>query len=339
VARDLAGSESVDAQRKIESRADMHTLPTQNVNRTSTGHDGRNGITLPEWIHAVLHSGEVTRIGQHLALVLYFLTDAETNVAKVSARDLEKITGWGRTAIIDHLSELEIFIRVTWGRGRAKSQFDLQGVIANVVSEEISGREADIRTAVRKIAIVRPTRISVRETDTTDVVAVQTDAKADTKTDTTVSVRVAVATADTKPPPTKEKSPHTPLKENNNIYNNPLSTWAAREDDKKLDFVNGQVTLFNGLRQFWLEQFGNDGERLDLALIEVADQIQPNSMRPIEAQVGARLARIAAEKRDRDKRYQEAAQRNQAQRPSVGQQPGKKSFATRMLQKSKGVQS
>lgn len=92
-----------------------------------------NGVTREEWLHQVLYSGQVTRIGQHLAVVIYHLSDRETNVAKASVRDLDRITGWSRPTIMDHLSELDVFIRVTWGAGRAKSLFELQGVITEAI--------------------------------------------------------------------------------------------------------------------------------------------------------------------------------------------------------------
>lgn len=98
-----------------------------------TGGMGHNGMTRDEWLYAILRSGQVTRIAQHLALVIYHLSDSSTNSAKLSARDLEEITGWGRTAIRQHVDELENFIRVTWGAGRAKALFELQGVIAEAV--------------------------------------------------------------------------------------------------------------------------------------------------------------------------------------------------------------
>lgn len=73
---------------------------------------------------------------------------------------------------------------------------------------------------------------------------------------------------------------------------------------------NGSVSLDNRLWTFWLEQFAGDKCRLLLALVEVAGRIQPNSSRPLEAQVGSQLARIAGDKRDRDKRYQDAVKTN-----------------------------
>lgn len=72
----------------------------------------------------------------------------------------------------------------------------------------------------------------------------------------------------------------------------------------------GMLTLHNGTRQFWLERFGGDEERLDLALIQAAGYVQPNAVKPLEAQVGAQLARILAEKTDKDRRYEAAAERN-----------------------------
>jgi uncharacterized protein YdaU (DUF1376 family) len=75
--------------------------------------------------------------------------------------------------------------------------------------------------------------------------------------------------------------------------------------------VGGRLALFNGTRQFWLDEFAGDAKGLDLALIEASGSIQPNSRsHPLEAQVGRLLARIVRDKRDRDTRYQEAAKRN-----------------------------
>lgn len=71
--------------------------------------------------------------------------------------------------------------------------------------------------------------------------------------------------------------------------------------------TGGVIALHNGTRQFWLDRFGGDGERLSLALIQAAAYVQPNSNRPLETQVGAQLARIAGEKREKDQRYAKAA--------------------------------
>ena len=124
----------------------------------------------------------------------------------------------------------------------------------------------------------------------------------------------------------KEVSPHTPLQERNNYHlveSSPSTTDRARDAGKGfwtttlnpsgqqghagVSFANGSVQLHNGTRQRWLDQFDGDAKRLDLALIEIAGQIQPNSGRPISVQVEALLARKAGDKLDRDRRYASAA--------------------------------
>lgn len=108
----------------------------------NAGH-GHNGMSRDDWLFAILQSGQVTRIAQHLALVIYHLSDPTTNIAKLSARDLEALTGWGRTTIRQHVDELDAFISVTWGQGRAKALFELQGVIAEAVRPLKAARDAD----------------------------------------------------------------------------------------------------------------------------------------------------------------------------------------------------
>lgn len=67
--------------------------------------------------------------------------------------------------------------------------------------------------------------------------------------------------------------------------------------------VDGSIHLVSGTRQFWLDQFGGDEARLDLALIETSGRVQPNSATSIKLQVERALARIAGEKHDKDQRY------------------------------------
>lgn len=70
---------------------------------------------------------------------------------------------------------------------------------------------------------------------------------------------------------------------------------------------NGKIKLHNGTRQLWLERFENDEARLELALEQAAGYVQPNSVRPLESQVGSQLAKQIADKTDRDRRYAAAA--------------------------------
>ena len=77
----------------------------------------------------------------------------------------------------------------------------------------------------------------------------------------------------------------------------------------------GTIVLSNGLRQECLDMLGGDEIRLDLALKQSVAYVQPNSRRPLEAQIVSQLARIAGEKHDRDERYQRAAKENAASKP------------------------
>ena len=77
----------------------------------------------------------------------------------------------------------------------------------------------------------------------------------------------------------------------------------------------GQLSLSGNLLAFWLGKFENDPNRLELALTQAAGYVQINSTKPLEAQIGSQLARIAGEKFDRDSRYKSAAA---AKQPSGG---------------------
>jgi hypothetical protein len=83
----------------------------------------------------------------------------------------------------------------------------------------------------------------------------------------------------------------------------------APADDQRVTFEKGELQLFNGVRQFWLNEFG-DEHALNLALKQAAGYVQPNSMRPLEAQVSSQLARMARDKRDKDTRYAKAVKDN-----------------------------
>jgi len=76
--------------------------------------------------------------------------------------------------------------------------------------------------------------------------------------------------------------------------------------------ADGRVTLHNGIRDEWLAKFGDDHEALDDALIQASGYVQPHSRKALKTQVESQLARIARERRDRDRRYETAA----AQRPT-----------------------
>ena len=82
--------------------------------------------------------------------------------------------------------------------------------------------------------------------------------------------------------------------------------FVPQDLEKRLEFKNGRLQLFNQLKSYWVEKFDGDEQRLDLALVRAAGYVQQNSTRPLEAQVSAQLARDVSDKRDRDKRYASA---------------------------------
>jgi len=86
-----------------------------------------------------------------------------------------------------------------------------------------------------------------------------------------------------------------------------------------------RVVLVNGTRAEWLERFGGDENRLDMALIEARASVQPNSRQPIKLQVERILARVAGQKRDSDRRYSETAKARQAaeSKPPQNAQPSR----------------
>lgn len=88
-----------------------------------------------------------------------------------------------------------------------------------------------------------------------------------------------------------------------NVINPPHSDYV---------FDGGKLTLLNGTRSEWLVQFGEDARRLDLALKEVAAQVQPNGSKPLEVQVEAALSRIAGRKLDSAENYNRVVAANKA---------------------------
>lgn len=72
-------------------------------------------------------------------------------------------------------------------------------------------------------------------------------------------------------------------------------------------YEDGKLTLVNGMRVTWLEEFGGDEKDLNLALTQAAQYVQPNGGKSLDVQVSSQLARIVREKRDKDARYARAA--------------------------------
>lgn len=88
---------------------------------------------------------------------------------------------------------------------------------------------------------------------------------------------------------------------------------------ERVEIVDGRLVVCDDLRKFWISELDGDEKRFNLALIEIGDSLQPNSRRPLESQLGSRMARIAADKRDRDARYRSAVKTNAGTRAAVDQ--------------------
>jgi hypothetical protein len=73
-------------------------------------------------------------------------------------------------------------------------------------------------------------------------------------------------------------------------------------DAHSVSFKNGKLALLNGERSRWLGEFGGDERRLDLALIQIAPYLQPNTRRPLLAQVESQLARLLGSLMDRGRK-------------------------------------
>ena len=97
---------------------------------------------------------------------------------------------------------------------------------------------------------------------------------------------------------------------NNTLESKGKSPLSPQYDEPRLSLENGRLMLFNGYRQLWLDKFGGDEERLDLALIDAAGAVQNQNPIAMERQVSRRLAQIAGDKLDRDQRYAKAAKAN-----------------------------
>ena len=89
---------------------------------------------------------------------------------------------------------------------------------------------------------------------------------------------------------------------------NSRSAWSkmtkqSSEGPEFAEFIDGRIVLSKPLEAFWLPKFGDDAERLDLALIQAVPYVQENSSRSVTAQVNCQLAQNASRKIDSDKRF------------------------------------
>ena len=80
--------------------------------------------------------------------------------------------------------------------------------------------------------------------------------------------------------------------------------------ENDVSFENGWIVLRDAEHAYWLAEFGRDHARLELALTQAANYVQPNSRKPLLVQVRSQLARQLADKKDRDGRHTKAVEAN-----------------------------
>lgn len=118
-----------------------------------------------------------------------------------------------------------------------------------------------------------------------------------------------------------EESSPSPSQPKTNVQ--PVESWGtafAAPDHEDVVLQNGRIVLLNGARSFWVGQFdGHEGD-LNLALIEAAGSIQPNSKQPVKLQVERILARKCSDRREKDRRYARAVK----DRESKAAEPAKR---------------
>lgn len=91
-------------------------------------------------------------------------------------------------------------------------------------------------------------------------------------------------------------------------------------------------------RSDWLARFGGDDARLDLAITQAEGYLQPNNRtKSLDVQLASQLARIVAEKRDRDSRYAAASASKPAIQPRASALDAKRERERKLLEKFGGA--
>lgn len=117
------------------------------------------------------------------------------------------------------------------------------------------------------------------------------------------------------PLPTREDTPTCQVAEHYHLTTQLTNKRDDRTDssttggvEEKVFYQDGNLKLCESLNQFWLKQFDGNQDDLNLALIQIAGYVQPNSRTSsLEKQTSSQLAKITRERRERDQRYRSAA--------------------------------
>ncbi len=270
-------------------------------------------VSFLEWVIEILHAEGLTTNEKLVAISGVALQDAHND-------HLMKYCDIGRTALMSAKRKLKgEWIKVGGSGGRGKS--------ARIIGTTPSGRICDLER-VSDTDRAMTMQIVGAESNTEEKAPETGEKKGVVKGAETVSKRVSetmskrVSLCDTvkgslppndiynsNPPTFQKETPKPPAGAPDDPFGLKTDTY-----DAGVRFEHGQIKLLNGTKSFWLERFGNDLERLNLALIEIAGQIRPNSGRPLAQQVTSILARKIGNKIDQDQRYDAAVKRNQQQK-------------------------
>lgn len=113
------------------------------------------------------------------------------------------------------------------------------------------------------------------------------------------------------------ETPPTPSATGTAIATRSWDDDVAAHQHKTITIENGRPILHNGTHAYWLEMFGDDEKRLELALVDAMGSVQKNSRQDPAIQISRRLAQIAGQKHDQDQRYQSAVKSKPQYRPAA----------------------
>lgn len=246
-------------------------------------------------IEAVLKNPKFNQTQALILIGLIVRSDEAYKNAFPTATTLALYAKVNRTqTVFKALKELEdqfkVISRDSRGHGRSNTYTVIPQRVADAVieayEERKAARGADTTVKTQCAERTEPSAVSAPIRQTTHP-AERTATHPAERTTYPVSIRPI------------EKNP--PLPPKANFWQNALNP------SHDVLFEDGRLTLMNGMRVTWLEEFGGSEKDLNLALLQATPYVQPNSGRPLDVQVSGQLARIVREKRDKDARYAAAA--------------------------------
>ena len=230
-----------------------------------------------------------------IAWAVHWFSTPEGRGAALSNEQLKCICGISERTATRGKAWLrdEGYVQLTVGSGDEKTRFQM--ALPTVSDALRVATQSTLAVQAEQVA----DRLTVQGSHTGK--GSQPDGAATQATQTSHTVHPRVATQATSiqerdSRPIQDKKGGRPS-EAKNLWQEALNPHA---DDVVL--IDGKPTLLNGQRVHWLELFGGNEQRLDLALVQIAPYVQQNNNRPLQAQVASQLARIIGGKMDREQK-------------------------------------